>query len=421
MTIPSGGARPLSLGAVVWLLGLTQNLGYGTLYYSFAILAADMAAEFGWPVAWIYGAFSLALLVGGAVAPLAGRQVDRYGAATVMTWGSVAAAASLALIAIAPNVGVFVIGLIALQAASTYVLYDAAFAHLVQRGGAEARRRILHLTLIAGFASTMFWPLTSALHGWLTWREVTGLFAVANFLVCFPVHAWLRRPSASPGGAGAIAGVPSVATSETPLPPALRRKAFLLVATGFSLGGFLLSGILAQMVPLLSAVGLGTAAVLASTLFGPSQVLIRFINMAAGSGRHPLTVTIIAATLLPVAVGILAVTAPAIAGAVAFALLLGFGSGLTSIVRGTLPLALFGSAGYGAQLGKMASARLVLTAIAPFVLAFLVENAGAVTALAVLAATGALGLVAFLAVLPLRKAAAAIPAAPCTGHPPDKS
>lgn len=421
MSNPSTGARSLSLTSVVWLLGLTQNLGYGTIYYSFAILAADMAAEFDWPVAWIFGAFSLALLVGGAVAPLAGRQMDRYGAARVMTWGSVAAAASLAILAIAPNALVFLLGLTVLQAASTYVLYDAAFAYLVQRGGADARRRILHLTLIAGFASTMFWPLTSALHSVLSWREIVGLFALTNILVCFPVHAWLRRPTTARSAAGTAQNVPAAAVVETPLPPALRRKAFLLVATGFSLGGFLLSGILAQMVPLLSAVGLGTAAVLASTLFGPSQVLIRFINMAAGSGRHPLTVTIIAATLLPVAVGILAVSAPAVAGAVAFALLLGFGSGLTSIVRGTLPLALFGSAGYGAQLGKMASARLVLTAIAPFVLAFLVENAGAVTALAALAATGVLGLVAFLAVLPLRKAAAAMPAAPGTGHPPDKS
>jgi MFS family permease len=413
MTEAPAGVRRLPIGAVVWLLGLTQNLGYGTLYYSFAILAADMAAEFGWPVAWIYGAFSLALLVGGAVAPLAGRQMDRHGAAKVMTVGSVAAAAALALIAVAPNAIVFLIGLTALQAASTYVLYDAAFAHLVQRGGTDARRRILHLTLIAGFASTMFWPLTSALHAVLSWREVIGLFAVANLLVCFPVHAWLIRPNAAksaPAGAGSL---PAAAPMETPLPSALRPKAFLLIATGFSLGGFLLSGILAQMVPLLSAVGLGTAAVYASTLFGPSQVLIRFINMAAGSGRHPLTVTIIAATLLPIAVLVLAITAPATAGAVAFALLLGFGSGLTSIVRGTLPLALFGAAGYGAQLGKMASARLVLTAIAPFVLAFLVENAGAVTALLSLAAIGALGLFAFLAVLPLRKAAAA-QAANCT-------
>lgn len=79
---------------MVWLLGLTQIIGYGTLYYGFAILVPDISAEFGWPVAWVYGALSLALLAGGIVAPFAGNRIDRHDAAKVIAFGSVGGAAA---------------------------------------------------------------------------------------------------------------------------------------------------------------------------------------------------------------------------------------------------------------------------------------------------------------------------------------
>lgn len=397
---------PLPIAAVVWLLGLTQIVGYGTLYYGFAIIAPDVAAEFGLPLSSVYAGFSLALLAGGAAAPWAGRLVDRHGAARVMAFGSFGAAAALALLAAAPGLLWLTAGLLAVEAVGTLVLYDTAFAHLVQTAGADARRRITHLTLIAGFASTLFWPLTAALHAALDWREVLGVFAALNLLVCVPAHAWLARAAVAEAGAGS----PAAAEADgTPLPAGLQRRAMLLVTLGFALAGFLLSAILAQMVPMLASLGIGSAVTVA-TLFGPAQVLVRFVNMAAGSGRHPLTVTILAAALMPAAVLVLVATAPSVAGAVAFTLLLGFGSGLTSIVRGTLPLALFGRGAYGARLGRMASVRLVLTAVAPFAMAFITDLSEASVALAMMAAVGLLGLGAFVAVARLRGAASAAPA-----------
>lgn len=404
MSAAARAAAPgLPLAAVVWLLGLTQIVGYGTLYYGFAIIAPDIAAEFGLPLSSVYGGFSLALLAGGAAAPYAGRLMDRHGAARVMAAGSVGAAAALGCMALAPGLIGLTAGLLAVEVVGTLVLYDAAFAHLVQTAGADARRRITHLTLIAGFASTLFWPLTSMLDASLSWREVIGVFAAMNLLLCLPAHVWLARAGTRPATATAGAGA-GLEVDEVPLPAALQRRAMVLVAVGFALAGFLLSAILAQMVPMLTALGIGSA-VTVGALFGPAQVLVRFVNMAAGAGRHPLTITIVAATLMPAAVLLLAVTAPQVAGAVLFVVLLGFGSGLTSIVRGTLPLALFGRSGYGARLGRMASARLLLTSVAPFAMAFLGDLSGPSVALAAMAAIGLLGLVAFIAVARLRAAA----------------
>lgn len=387
----------------VWLLGFTQIIGYGALYYGFAILAEDIAVSLKWPVSWVFGTFSLSLLAGGLIAPAVGRRIDRHGAAKVMAVGSVAAAAALLLTASAPNPIVFATGLVAMQLASTLVLYDAAFAHLVEVAGPASSRLITYLTLIAGFSSTIFWPITAGLNDIFSWREIFVVFALMNVAFCFPVHLWLARAGTVPvSHLAPQAGMNSTASQVRLLPEHLQPRALLLVTWGFALSGFVLMAILAQMVPLLKVMGIGSASVIVAALFGPAQVLIRFANMVLGSERSPLTVTLLVAVLLPFSVLLLSASAPLMVGAVAFSLILGFASGLKSIVQGTLPLALFGATGYASRLGKMAAVRLVLAAIAPFVLAYLLEAFGPRIALITLAVVGLGGVAAFVEVARLR-------------------
>lgn len=405
--------RALSLTSIVWLLGLTQIVGYGTMYYTLAIVAADIASELSVPVSTVFASLSLALLAGGAAAPYAGKLIDRRGAAQIMTIGSGAAAVALAAVAVAPNLAVFVIGLMAVEIAGALVLYDAAFACIVQNGG--SRRRITHLTLIAGFASTIFWPLTSSLSGLLTWREIIAVYAVLHVACCLPAHWWLARSFRARSRNTGVEPAAVEESSEAPLPQTLRRPVLLLIALGFALSGFLILGITAQMVPVLAALGLGTAGVVVSMLFGPAQVLARLINMSAGSGQHPLTITILMASLLPVSALLLWLTAPSIVGAAAFAVLFGLASGLKSIVQGTLPLALFGREAYAERLGWLASARLILTAVAPFIMAYLTDTAGVSTALLTMTAFGFVGLGLFLIVRYLRNRALSV-SAPLRGR-----
>ncbi|RVA61578.1 MFS transporter, partial [Mesorhizobium sp. M7A.F.Ca.CA.001.08.1.1] len=171
--------RPV-LAKAIWALGLTQIIGYGTLYYSFSILAPSMAQEFGLSEGWVFGGLSASLFAGSLFAPTAGRWADRFGAGRIMTVGSVAAALALGLCSIAPGRVTFVLALLAMELASSFVLYSAAFVAIVQIGLPRPQRSITHLTLIAGFASTLFWPLTSLLHDHLTWREVYLVFAATN-------------------------------------------------------------------------------------------------------------------------------------------------------------------------------------------------------------------------------------------------
>lgn len=352
---------------VVWALGITQVIGYGSLYYSFGALAPSMARDFGLPEAWVYGALSASLLVSSLVAPISGRWADRFGAGRIMTWGSLAAALALCVAALAPEAISFVLGLVAIELASAFVLYATAFAALAQVDAGSAQHRITQLTLIAGFASTLFWPLTTALHGLVGWRGVWLIYAALNLAVCLPIHVWLaRRTRPRERAAGVTVGVAPL------VPPGDEGRALLLMLLGFALLGFVASAPLVHMLPMLASLGLGTAGVLVTTLFGPAQVLSRVVNMRFGRGLSQPALAVLATVLMPSGLLVLVLSAPWPPGAALFAIVFGLGSGLSSIVSGTLPLTLFGADGYGQKLGWISSARLVVSAFAPFVFSVVV-------------------------------------------------
>ncbi len=311
---------------MIWALGLTQIVGYGTLYYSFAILAPAMSDEFGLPEQWVFGALSVALFLGSLLAPTAGRLADRHGAGKVMTLGSLAAAAALAACALAPERLSFVLALVAMELASCFVLYAAAFVAIVQIGHSGASRSITHLTLIAGFASTLFWPLTTVLHQHLDWRSVYLVFAAANLMICMPVHAWLAR-LAERRAAPLPSAQPAQAQDHAPLDADRARTLLVLMMLGFALEGFVLSALLLHMVPLLAALGLGSAGVLASTLFGPAQVASRLINMIFGGSLPQSVLAVVAAGLVTGALCVLLATTPLLAGIAVFVVLLGLAPG----------------------------------------------------------------------------------------------
>lgn len=378
-----------SNAAAIWALGVTQIIGYGTLYYSFSILAPSIAAEFQIGVEWIYGVMSAALLAGGMIAPYSGALADRHGAARVLAFGSFGAAVALAVCGLANNAWLFLVGVILIELASAFVLYATAFALLAQATGSQAQRSITYLTLIAGFASTIFWPLTTWLLQAMTWHQVYFLFAGMNLLMCMPLHLWLTRYART-----AAARPADPVTLEVPT-AADADFIFLLVVAGFSLAGFVSAAILFHVVPMLGLLGLGTTGVVVATLFGPAQVASRLINMVFGKDLPATALAVLSATMMPVAITVLALSAPSTPGAMAFAVVFGLGSGLFSIVSGTLPLALFGKAGYGKRLGWISMGRLCLSALAPFALSVALGAIGPRPSLWLLAVAGAICVAVF--------------------------
>lgn len=386
--------RRISL-TLVSALGLTQIIGYGTLFYAFSILAPGMAKDLGLSLEEVFGVFSVSLFLGGLAAPFIGRQMDRIGAATVLTIGSGLCAVMLAFSAWSPSVIVFALAIILTEVSSGMVQYQAAFAALVERNPHTAPRGITYLTLIGGFASTIFWPISAALSDHFTWREIYLLFAALNLLICMPLHFWMMLKGRAAQASGLVGQRLQVAGV---VPQTRRRAAMVLVSVAFALLGFTLSSILAHMVPMLGALGLGGAAVVISSLFGPAQVLSRLVNMVFGTKLSPPMLAVISAALMVFGILLLALTGGSLVGAVAFAICLGLGSGINSIAQGSLPLYLFGSDGYGAISGKMTAARLATGAAAPFVFSMAMERLGLDVSLFATAALGIIGIAAFLRV-----------------------
>lgn len=388
-----------SLAAVTGL-GVTQIVSYGTLYYSFSILEPAMAQEFGQSRQWLFAAFSGTLLIGGIISPWSGRWADRFGAGRVMTFGSLAAALSLILCVLAPSWIWFAPALVTTGMATPFILYNTAFAVLVQIDPQTAPRRITYLTLIAGFSSTLFWPLATRLLTVFTWREIYLFYAGLQVFICFPIHFWLSQMTRrSPKLHEERADEPARGVGGQ-LPVENRRPALLLIMAGFSLASFSLSAMLVHLVPVLAAVGVGTSAVLVGAIFGPSQFAARLVNMVFGTKLSAMSIAVLSTALIPLSFLMLIapLPVPLVAGAVVFAMLFGMGSGLNSIVQGTLPLALFGHQGYGEILGKITSARLIVSSSAPFIFAFIMEKLGPTLALSVAATVGILGVLTFLAV-----------------------
>jgi hypothetical protein len=172
--------------------------------------------------------------------------------------------------------------------------------------------------------------------------------------------------------------------------------AFLLVAAAFASYAFVPSGLSAHLLAVFGRAGIDAAtAVTIGALFGPAQVAARLIEFVFGRGLHPLTLARFAVTLLVTAFAMLALLGISVPTAAAFALMFGAANGLITIARGAVPLALFGAAGYGALIGRIAGPSLLIQAAAPLALAFVIERTSDPAALACTAAFAVIALVCF--------------------------
>lgn len=383
-------ASPATIG-----LGVTMTIGYGTLYYSFSVLAPEIASEFGWGQSFVFAVFSFGLLAGAIAAPVLGRLVDRYGARLILCLGSIAATVSLALFAVMQNAWQFAAITLLAEFVALAVQYDAGFAALAQSHGREARAHITLVTLIAGFASTVFWPLLQWLLTWMDWRDIYLVLAAMHLLIALPIHLALPRIRINEPESARV----EEARVEVK-PDGERRRRMLLMATAFAAGGFVMSAVGATLLVLMRDLGYATAmATLAGSLIGPSQVAARLVEYARRNLFAPPLTAIVAAVAMALGLALLAgaLWAPLAGFAIGFAVFYGAGQGLTSIVRGVLPLHYFGTAGYGRIMGTLASARIIASAIAPVSVIWLNETLGPSAALGALMAVSGVAVAATLA------------------------
>jgi MFS family permease len=375
-------------------LGVTQIVSWGSIYYLFALLLEPLQQSLGAGRSEVVGAFSVGLLASGLGAPVVGRIIDRHGGRAVMTIGSVAAAVLLAVLAHVQSLALLYVTWFGLGCVMAATLYEPAFAVVTQAFGAGYRRAITLLTLFGGFASTVFWPLTTALIEWLGWRDAVLVLAAIHLLVCVPLHAWLvpaaPRRAAHAAGATAAAG----ATHEG----WLRSPAFYGLALAYVGHALVISGMAVHLIVLLGERGLGAATVAwIGALIGPMQVAGRVAELAVSGRASAIQVGRVAVLLLPAALLVLWLAGTHIAALVLFAVLYGAGNGTMTVVRGTVPVEIFGRERYGTITGVLAAPSLIARAAGPTVVALVwAASGGYDQTLLWLAGVGALGAAVFI-------------------------
>ena len=333
------------------------TVSYGVLYYAFTVLAPAIAADTGWSATAVTGAFSAGSLTGALAGIAVGRVLQRRGPRLVMTAGSALGAAAVAVVALAPTYPVFVLGWLLVGLAGAGTFYPPAFAALTHWYGTGRVRAITTLTLVAGFASTVFAPLTAALGEWLGWRGAYLALAALLLVVTVPAHAltlrlpWRHDKRASHGRADR-----DVLTSRT----------FVLMAVSGTLASLAMYASIVNLVPLLLHHGVSLqVAAWALGLSGAGQVAGRLAYPAldrrlSPNARSAGVMAVMGVTLAALAV----VPGPALV-LVLVAVVGGAARGLFTLVGATLVSDHWGAQRYAAINGVYHAPKGVAAALAP--------------------------------------------------------
>lgn len=372
-------------------LGVTQIITWGTSLYALGVLGKPIAADMGWSQTLVFSGLSVGLLTSSVLSPWIGRMIDVRGGRSIMGIGTLLLSAGLVLLSLVTSPTLYLTAWAFLGVGMRMTLYDAAFPALVQAMPSQGRRAISFLTLFGGFASSVFWPIGHALNGAYGWRTTLVIFALVNLVCTLPLilFALSWREEAATSDAVPSGEATGSATAAPPLEGTARLIAMVLFGIIVALSAVVFGAMAVHLVPVLEASGLAAAlAVFIASLKGLAQVVGRVWDLVVARHWHALDVGRVSIAFMPLSFGVLMLGGANVWTALAFTLLFGISNGLVTIIRGAVPLALFGPKGYGEVLGILATPYLVLAAISPAVFAAIVERWGYAAGEALMLAAG---------------------------------
>ena len=362
---------------IVIALAITETISWGVVYYAYSVIITALEAEFGWSRAQVTGAFSLALLISGGMAVPVGFWLDRYSSRWLMTLGSLMAAGLIAALSQVQTLTQLYLVWIGLGITAATILYEPAFVVVAKWFARRRNRALMIITLAAGFASTIFLPLTAWLVGNYGWRQAMLWLAGILAITTIPLHALiLRRAPADLGLAmdGATeppATAPASAPHELTVGMVLRQPSFWWLAGALSIGSMAAIGIRVHFIPFLEGQGFPAAyAAWIAGLIGAMQVFGRILYAPAGGRFAPTLMVMLIFSLQAVALTVL-LAMPGATGVWTFVLLFGAVYGATTLARPALLADQFGAAHYGRISSVQYVIQTVATTAAPYGIALL--------------------------------------------------
>ena len=374
------------------VLGSTQTLAWASSYYLPAVLADEMSRDLGLSTNWIFGIFSASLILTAVMGPKVGRTIDAWGGNGVLAASNLLFASGLFLLQLSHSLPMFAAAWVVMAIGMGLGLYDSAFATLGRLYGTDARAAITGITLIAGFASTIGWPLTAWGASTIGWRETCLAWAAVHLFIALPMN-WFLLPRPP----GTMTGPTTAYRSAVHKAIAIDRP-MILLAFAFAAAWIVTAGMAAHLPRIIEATGASPAqAIAAGALIGPAQVAARLLEAGPLARFHPLVSARLATLTHPAGAAVILLAGGGVASS-AFAILHGSGNGILTIARGTVPLALYGPENYGYRLGILGAPARFLQAGAPLGFSLLIEHIGT----GVLLVSSALSLSACLALCLLR-------------------
>jgi len=378
------GSRIYYGWVMVAALAVTETVSWGVLYYAFSVFLVPMRSSLGWSEATLTGAYSLGLLVSGFAAPFVGRWIDRRGPRWLMTAGSLLGVALVLAWSQVGSVLVWYLIWAGMGLAMSATLYDPAFTAVTAWFERDRAKAFLLVTIAAGFASTIFLPLSAWLVEAQGWRAALVTLAILLLVLTAVPHALFlrRRPEDlgwRPDGAvretdANTSRAASIHGAE--LREALHDPAFWWLAAGFALETFSAVAVGIYLISYLIDRGDSAGfAAFATGLIGAAQVGARILATMVGQRVSQVTLTGFVFSLQALALALL-LEWQSNAGVLIAVLLLGMGRGVVTLMRAGLIADFYGRRNFGSINGS---------------LAFILNGARALSPIAVGLAIGALG------------------------------
>lgn len=345
------------------LLGFAQILLWGGSFFLLSVLGEPMMKESGWSYQLVYGSLSASIFVSGLVSPMIGKIINKGGKNYILLLSGVVMASGLTILSFAENEILFIFSWIVIGLAMGMGLYDALFASLGKKYGKGASGSIVQITLISGFATTVAWPLLAMLNGNFGWRKTVLMYAIILMFLTFLVHYFTifkNENVINPTTKTNTLQKTDVTITHIPN----LKNAFHLLLVNFTIGSFLMTGIYIYLLDILKNNQFSLdQAISIGALLGPSQVGVRVLDILFPK-KTPIITGIISS--IAITIGLIFLTFSgnsAYIGVVIF----GLGNGMRSILRGTLPLEIFGQKIYALMIGKLAILPLVAQAVTPLI------------------------------------------------------
>ncbi|MCR9139337.1 MAG: MFS transporter [Alphaproteobacteria bacterium] len=401
--VPAAIGNQLHLA--VWLLAAGQMIVWAGLFYSFAALLLIWETSLGWSKTELAVGFTIALLVAASASPLTGRIIDAGFGRLLLGGSALFGAFALALLAMVRDQTMFLVVWALIGLAHAGCLYEPCFAFVTRTMGTSARAAITRITLCAGFASALAFPLGAWLSATLGWRGAVIIFATGVAVLGVPLlvagASLLQRNGETAHNA------PPRATSRAAVRAAMGRREFWLLAIAFPLIALNHGILLNHVIPILVDRGLTEAmAVTVASLIGPAQVAGRLAMMRFDHRVSAVALSVVAFAGLSLAAGVLFLAGTTPLLAFVFAATQGATYGVTYILKPVITAESLGTTGFGGISGLLAVPNLAAFAVAPFIGAALWQFGGYSTAIAAAGLAALLGLaaIAILAVMMRRSA-----------------